>query len=239
LSFEINQGQADSQVKFLSRGSGYSLFLTGNEAVLALRKGNSNGKKQVAKGKSEFPHSPFDTPSSLWHRPASFQFPVSNFQTLATNNEPSSVPPSPAQRRLRSGATGSRETTDALLQMRLVGANPNPKIVGLDELAGKSNYFIGKDPKKWRTNVSNYAKVKYANVYPGVDLVYYGNQGRLEYDFVIQPGADPHSIQLDIDSDGQVGSQQKAVGSKPASQWAMANRQCQARYELMEMVIWW
>jgi hypothetical protein len=51
LSFEINQGQTDSQVKFLSRGSGYSLFLTGNEAVLALRKSNSNGKKQIAKGK--------------------------------------------------------------------------------------------------------------------------------------------------------------------------------------------
>ena len=53
---------------------------------------------------------------------------------------------------------------------------------------------IGNDPKKWRTNMHNYAKVKYANVYPGVDLVYYGNQGKLEYDFVVQPGAAPHSI---------------------------------------------
>jgi hypothetical protein len=178
LSFEINKGQTDSTVKFLSRGSGYSLFLTGNEAVLALRKGNSNGKKQMAKGKSEFQYSPFDAPSSLLQRPASFQFPVSNFQTPATNDEP--------------------PTTGALLRMKLVRANSNPKIVGTDELPGKSNYFIGNDPKKWRTNVSTYAKVKYGNVYPGVDLVYYGNQGKLEYDFVVQPGADPRQIALDV-----------------------------------------
>jgi hypothetical protein len=88
LSFEANQGQTERQVKFLSRGSGYSLFLTGNEAVLALRKSNSNGKKQIAMGKSEFQHSPFDAPSSLLQRPASFPFPVSNFQMPATNYEP-------------------------------------------------------------------------------------------------------------------------------------------------------
>jgi Beta-propeller repeat len=82
--------------------------------------------------------------------------------------------------------------------MKLVGANPNPNIVGTDELPGKSSYFIGNDPKKWRTNVPNYAKVKYASVYPGVDLAYYGNQGQLEYDFVVQPGADPSHIVLDV-----------------------------------------
>ena len=112
-----------------------------------------------------------------------------------------------------------------------MGANPNPKIVGMDELPGKSNYFIGNDPKKWRTNVPNYAKVKYANVYPGVDLVYYGNQGKLEYDFVVSPGADPNSIQLAINSGEQVGSRQKAVGRtaqppgpEPEGQSAIVNR---------------
>jgi hypothetical protein len=193
LSFEVNKGQTDRQVKFLSRGCGYSLFLTGNEAVLALRKSNSNGKKQMAKGKNEFQRSPFDGPRALLQRPASLQFPVSNFQTPATSNEP--------------------RTTDAVLHMKLVGANERANVTGIDEVPGKSNYFIGNDPKKWRTNVPNYARVKYANVYPGVDLVYYGNQGKLEYDFVVQPGADPQSIQLAIVSDGQVGSRQKAVGS--------------------------
>ena len=85
-----------------------------------------------------------------------------------------------------------------MVRMKLVGANPQAKVDGLDELPGKSNYFVGNDPKKWRTNVANYAKVKYANVYPGVDLVYYGNQRQLEYDFVVQPGADPNQIALNV-----------------------------------------
>jgi hypothetical protein len=83
--------------------------------------------------------------------------------------------------------------------MRLVGANANPAVTGADELHGRSNYLIGNDPKKWRTNVPNYAKVKYQNVYPGVDLVYYGNQGgQLEYDFVVAPGADQSAIKLEV-----------------------------------------
>ena len=85
-----------------------------------------------------------------------------------------------------------------MLRMKLVGANVHAKVSGLDELQGKSNYFIGTDPKKWRTNVANYAKVKYRDVYPGVDLVYYGNQRQLEYDFVVHPGADPSQIALDV-----------------------------------------
>jgi hypothetical protein len=80
--------------------------------------------------------------------------------------------------------------------MRLVGANPEPEVIGLEELPVKSNYFIGKDPAEWQTNVPHYAQVKYQGVYPGVDLVYYGNQGQLEYDFVVSPGGDPKVIQL-------------------------------------------
>ena len=72
--------------------------------------------------------------------------------------------------------------------MKFVGANPAPQVVGVDELPGKSNYFIGNDPAKWQTNVPSYAKVKYEGVYPGVDLVYYGNQRQLEYDFVVALG---------------------------------------------------
>jgi hypothetical protein len=98
--------------------------------------------------------------------------------------------------------------------MRLVDANPHANVRGLDELPGKSNYFIGTDPKKWRTNVPTYAKVKYQGVFPGVDLVYHGSHRQLEYDFVVQPGGDPRSIQLAIISDEQVSSGQKAVGSE-------------------------
>jgi len=82
------------------------------------------------------------------------------------------------------------------LHMQLVGANPNSKVGGLDELPGKVNYFRGHDPKQWRTNIPTYAKVKYEKVYPGIDLIYYGNQRQLEYDFIVAPGADPKAVRL-------------------------------------------
>ena len=78
--------------------------------------------------------------------------------------------------------------------MKLRNANPAAKVTGVDELAGTSNYFIGNDPAKWRTNVATYAKVKYEGIYSGIDLVYYGNQRQLEYDFIVAPGADPRRI---------------------------------------------
>jgi hypothetical protein len=82
--------------------------------------------------------------------------------------------------------------------MKFAGANPAPQVVGAEELAGKVNYLVGNDSSKWRHNVPTYSKVAYSDVYPGVDLVYYGNQGQLEYDFVVSPGADPRVIALDI-----------------------------------------
>jgi pimeloyl-ACP methyl ester carboxylesterase len=88
------------------------------------------------------------------------------------------------------------------VRLKLVGANPAAKVSGADELPGRSNYFIGNDRKQWRTNVPNYAKVKYQGVYPGVDLVYYGNQQQLEYDFIVAPGGDPRVIALDVGADG-------------------------------------
>jgi hypothetical protein len=80
--------------------------------------------------------------------------------------------------------------------MKLMGGNPSAKIAGADELPGKSNYLIGNDPSQWRTNVSNYSKVEFRGVYPGVDLIYYGNQGQLEHDFVVAPGTDSKAITL-------------------------------------------
>jgi hypothetical protein len=98
--------------------------------------------------------------------------------------------------------------------MRLMGANSSATVAGEAELPGKTNYFIGKDPKKWRTNVATYAQVRYHNVYSGVDLVYHGNQGgQLEYDFVVAPGADPDSIRLAIGTDCQGGSDRLGVDS--------------------------
>ncbi|HUS10580.1 MAG TPA: SBBP repeat-containing protein, partial [Pyrinomonadaceae bacterium] len=144
LSFEINQGQTDSQAKFMSRGAGYNLFLTANESVMVLSK------------------------------------PAARKASRGPNTAPEK----------------EQTTRTAVVRMKLVDANQQARILGLEELPGKSNYFNGNDPKKWRSNVSNYAKVKYESVYPGVDMVYHGNQGELEYDFVISPGADTRVIRL-------------------------------------------
>ena len=125
MVFEPNQGQTDPQVKFVARGSNYGLFLTADEAVLALHK-------------------------------------------------------SPKEA--------------AVLRMVLAHANPNAPVVGADKLPGKSNYLIGNDPTKWHRNIPQFARVRYQGVYPGVDLVYYGKQGRLEYDLEVAPNADPHQV---------------------------------------------
>jgi hypothetical protein len=131
LGFEPNDGQVDGQVRFLARGSGYGLFLTATEAVLAL-------------------------------------------QTPAGRDRPSER---------------------AVVRMKLASASRHVRIEGLDALPGTVNYFVG-DPSRWRRSVPSYARVRYHGVYPGIDLVFYGNQGQLEYDFVVAPRANPAAIRL-------------------------------------------
>jgi hypothetical protein len=84
----------------------------------------------------------------------------------------------------------------ATIHMALVGSAPARGVVGEDELPGKANYFVGHDSAQWHRDVPTFAKVRYSRVYPGIDVVYYGNQGRLEYDFIVSPGADPSAIVL-------------------------------------------
>ena len=79
------------------------------------------------------------------------------------------------------------------------GATAAPGLMGQDQLPGVVNYLIGNDPTQWRTNVPTYARVAYQGVYPGIDLVYYGNQGRLEEDYVVAPGADVSRIHIAVD----------------------------------------
>jgi len=149
LQFEANQGQTDARVKFISRGNGYTLFLTGNEAVFNLHREKSLGVGQR-----------------------------SSIATSAT----------------------TRIARDAVVRMRLVNANPAARVFGNDPSAGSSNYFLGNDTGRWRTNVPNFSQVRYEDAFPGVDLVYYGNQQQLEYDFVLAPGANLAGITLDVSS---------------------------------------
>jgi hypothetical protein len=91
-------------------------------------------------------------------------------------------------------ALGGR-TENALVRMKMEGAG-GAAPVGLERQTGISAYFIGNDPKQWRPGVPHYARVKYADVYPGVDLLYYGDQRQVEYDFIVAPGANPSRIRL-------------------------------------------
>jgi hypothetical protein len=152
-------------VKFLSRGNGYKLFLTADEAVLLLKKFRANQETRNPKLRAGQPDD------------------LTLHSTMLTQNF---------------SPIGEKEQPDdqAVLAMRLVGANRSAVVTGLADLPGTSNYFIGNDPKNWHTNVPNYAKVRYENIYSGIDLVYYGNQSHLEYDFVVAPGADPGRIKL-------------------------------------------
>src|ERR1700674_4517582 len=175
LSFEANHGQADGQVKFLSRTGSYTLFLTGDEAVLALR--GRAAKRPAPKGASGFGGAS-----------------VTLKRYPDTNPNPGTNPNRATPQRIRGG----------VLRMKLRDANPAAKVSGLDELAGTSNYFIGNDPAKWRTNVPTYEKVRYEGIYSGIDMVYYGSQQRLEYDFIVAPGADPRRIAFDIRGAGRV-----------------------------------
>ncbi len=106
----------------------------------------------------------------------------------------------------------------SIVRMNLPGSNSKANGTGLDLQSSKSNYFIGNDPKQWRTNVANYDKVRFSGVYPGIDVVYYGNQGQLEYDFIVSPTADPHRVKLvfegadkvSLDRDGDLVAQTRA-----------------------------
>lgn len=98
-----------------------------------------------------------------------------------------------------SANTADKPTAAVALRMSVIGARPSTATSGLNELPGKANYFIGNDASQWRSNVPTYAKVRHNGVYPGVDLVYYGRQRQLEYDFVVAPGSNPDQIVLGFD----------------------------------------
>src|SRR5450432_3890625 len=98
----------------------------------------------------------------------------------------------------------SPKAANTTLQFKLLGAVQNPVVVGEDPQPGRVNYFIGRDPTKWQRNVPTYSKVRYKNVYAGIDLVYYGNHQQLEYDFAISPGADPGQIKFQIEGPKQI-----------------------------------
>ena len=101
--------------------------------------------------------------------------------------------------RLLLGLSTAGPEAAPLLQMRLVGADPEARAEGLGEQSRRTHYYLGNDPANWHPNVRHYSKVRFHDVYPGIDLVYYDAEGLLEYDFIVSPGADPSLIELAFD----------------------------------------
>jgi hypothetical protein len=99
----------------------------------------------------------------------------------------------------RDSIASPERRSDDTLRIKLIGANSEPVLAGIDELPGKSNYLKGNQPANWHVGIPTYLKVAEPGVYSGIDLVYYGTQRQLEYDFIVGPGADPRVIQLAID----------------------------------------
>jgi hypothetical protein len=95
-----------------------------------------------------------------------------------------------------------------VLRMRIERANLSAEVTGLDRLPGISNYFIGNDPSRWHTHISTYKEVQFEHIRPGVNLVYYGNQSQLEYDFVLSPGIKPQSLGVSFEGSDAVIDQQ-------------------------------
>ncbi len=93
----------------------------------------------------------------------------------------------------------SQQKRLAAVHLAVAGANPHGEVEPLDIQRGASNYLLGNDPTKWRRNVPHFARVKVQGVYSGVDLVYYGNQGQLESDFIVAPGANATQIGLRVE----------------------------------------
>ncbi|HEU4596905.1 MAG TPA: SBBP repeat-containing protein, partial [Pyrinomonadaceae bacterium] len=159
LAFEANRGQTATEVDFLARGGGYTLFLKPSEVLLQLRKAGGGLPSEES-----------------------------------DDSQPAKINPK----------SEIQNPESALLRMKLVGADAGAAVEGAEELAGKVNYFKGDDPAQWRTDVPTFGRVRYREVYPGVDVVYYGNQRQLEYDFVVAPGADARAVELRFDGADRV-----------------------------------
>jgi Immunoglobulin domain/Immunoglobulin I-set domain/Beta-propeller repeat len=93
----------------------------------------------------------------------------------------------------------TKKTSVRTVHMQFMGARSQAQIQGADELSGKINYFVGDNPTQWRTDVATFARVRVGQLYPGINLSYYGNQRQLEYDFTLAPGADPNAIKIHFD----------------------------------------
>jgi len=185
LAFTENQGQWDEQVLFRANAGGATMWFTKSGAYYQFT-------RRISSTNGENPPQGVGHPDLVGRNPSGFD---------------NSVIPAKAGiqgrfrgRQMSTSAPFTDHQPDSLETMMIkanfVGSNPNPRMVGEEMLEYKCNYFLGNDPAKWRTDVPNYSVVIYEDIYPGIDLKYYGNGKQMEYDFIVSPGADPSQIEV-------------------------------------------
>ena len=170
LRFEENRGQADSRFKFISRGLAYTLLLGERETLIVLSE-TRNEVEPIIEAKDE--------------------------QTAGSELVKFSPSLSDDARAMASGKYSQKPSAlkPKTVRMELINSNPDPVVSGLDELSMRASYYVGKG-ERWATQARSFEQIEYKNIYDGIDLVYYGNQSELEYDFKVAPGADPKTVGL-------------------------------------------
>ena len=214
LYFIENRGQVDQEVKYYARGHGHTTFFTRKGLVLTLAQRDQDTPKAGGQGhyrRGEFrdrlrrgPRGtsppPARTLTSL-SRLGDFFAPFGHWGAACgalkggLNLWPATVPASRAGERAERAAA-PRPGHYAVVRLTPVGLTKKVKVKALDLQQCRVNYFIGKDPKKWRTNIPTYAGVLYQDAYAGIDLKFYGHGRMLEYDVVVRPGADPGQVRF-------------------------------------------
>ncbi len=182
LYFIKNDGQVDEKVKFYEKGSGHATYFTKEGVYITLVRGE---KLEDRSKKSD------DRSEKL----------EDTFPVIVKDEAPKqSLPKIPSPLAGEGEGGGDKgDMTSQLIKLTFLNANPNPEIIAADQQEGKVNYFIGKDPEKWRTNVPTYKAVLYKEVYPGIDIKFYGNNRQMEYDIIVKPGADPNKVKFSYD----------------------------------------
>jgi hypothetical protein len=171
LYFIENRGQADRRVQYYVKGGGGTTFFTKDEVVLAL----------PGKNPSSFPLAKGVRSDALKGLPS------------AADPTAKAGPPAP-QDVHQQPKTAKQQPS--VVRLKPVGLKKGVKLAGLHQTGHRVNYFRGKDPKKWRTDIPTYEAVVYENAYAGIDLKFYGQGRHLEYDIVVKPGADPNQVKF-------------------------------------------
>jgi len=160
---------------------------------------------------------PFSSAQVMQHQPAPVRTPKADYGKLPLSFEANQGQTDSSVQFLSRGpgytvylrpqeavlALSDGESSASAVHLRLAGANASAKSAPEDQQITRTNYLIGSDPAKWHSDIPNYSRVRYSSVYPGIDLVYYGNQRQLEHDFIVAPNADPCQIVFTVDGNSR------------------------------------